>query len=66
MNKATPNAQAWGKSDREVDSGSSHHLAHHSGDVAFVFYTLLYQPHFRRRAEEALGRSLTLPEIECL
>ena len=66
MNKATPDAQAWGKSDRDAESGSSHHLAHHSGDVAFVFHELLCQPHFRHRADTALGRHLTESEIECL
>ena len=66
MNKATPDAQAWGKSDRDAESGSIHHLAHHSGDVAFVFHELLCQPHFRRRADTALGRHLTAPEIACL
>jgi len=55
-------SQAWGKTD---ESGT-HHLAHHSADVAFVFRELLATPIFRRRAEAALGRVLTGGEIECL
>jgi len=58
--------QAWGKTERGAEPGSRHHLAHHSADVAFVFWELLKQPVFRRRAESALGRSLTDAEVECL
>ncbi|MBX3598257.1 MAG: CRISPR-associated helicase Cas3' [Rhizobiaceae bacterium] len=55
--------QAWGK--RSGD-GSSHHLAHHCADVAAVFQVLLAQPVIRRRAEAALGHSLSDDDVECL
>lgn len=66
MDKQMADVQAWGKTERGAEPVSSHHLAHHSADVAFVFWGLLKQPVFRRRAETALGRSLTEAEVECL
>ncbi|MHC0053656.1 CRISPR-associated helicase Cas3' [Actibacterium sp. D379-3] len=54
----------WGKSN--CLTGATHHLAHHSADVAAVFCALLEQPIFRRRAERSLGRALTQVEISCL
>ena len=48
---------AWGKTDGP--EGSSHHLAHHSMDVAAVFQRLLELPTFRVRAEKAMGTSLS-------
>lgn len=55
---------AWGKAARS--SQEFHHLAHHSADVAAVFCALLDRPLFRARAEVALGRTLSDPEIRCL
>lgn len=55
---------AWGKFERI--SGGSHHLAHHSADVAAVFLDLLQQPPILARAEKALGRPFTEGEAECL
>ena len=55
---------AWGKFDSS--SGSTHHLAHHSADVAAVFQQLLAQPIFRQRAEAALGRPITPQELQSL
>ena len=51
------NSSAWGKTDGP--NGSSHHLAHHSMDVAAVFQRLLELPTFRLRAEKAAGSSLS-------
>lgn len=48
---------AWGKTDGP--DGSTHHLAHHSMDVAAVFQRLLNLPTFRRRAEKAAGIGLS-------
>ena len=48
---------AWGKTD--VAEGSTHHLAHHSMDVAAVFQRLLELPAFRTRAEKAAGTALS-------
>lgn len=59
-----PLEYAWGKFDR-VDH-QTHHLAHHSADVAAVFRALFQQPTFRRRAEAALGAGLSDAEIEVL
>ncbi|MYJ51999.1 MAG: CRISPR-associated helicase Cas3', partial [Gammaproteobacteria bacterium] len=52
---------AWGKTD--LDTGETHALAHHSGDVAAVLMALFQQPVFRRRAEAAAGRSLD--DVDC-
>ena len=51
------NLSAWGKTDGP--DGLSHHLAHHSMDVAAVFQRLLELPTFRLRAEKAAGSSLS-------
>ena len=51
------NLSAWGKTD--VSDGSSHHLAHHSMDVAAVFQRLLELPIFRLRAEKAAKTNLS-------
>ena len=55
------NSPAWGKTDGP--DGSSHHLAHHSMDVAAVFQRLLALPVFRDRAEKAMGNGLSRPTI---
>lgn len=55
---------AWGKVDRET--GATHHLAHHSADVAATFVSLLGLPTLRARAECAVGGTLTNQDIECL
>jgi len=46
----------WGKID--TATGDSHHLAHHSADVAAVFQHLLDHPLFLRAAEQAAGQRL--------
>jgi len=46
---------AWAKRDA---TGATHHLVHHSADVAAVFAALLEMPLWRRRAEAAAGRAL--------
>ena len=48
---------AWGKTDGR--DGPTHHLAHHSMDVAAVFQRLLELPAFRARAEKAAGITLS-------
>ena len=48
---------AWGKTDGP--SGSSHHLAHHSMDVAAVFQRLLELPVFNAHTEKTVGTSLS-------
>ena len=48
---------AWGKTDGR--DGPTHHLAHHSMDVAAVFQRLLELPAFRARAEKAAGMTLS-------
>lgn len=65
-NLPASNSQAWGKLSAETKGLTYHHLAHHSVDVAFVFHELLSHPLFLKRAETALGRELSEPEIECL
>ena len=55
---------AWGKT--QVHDAESHHLAHHSADVAAVFLGLLDQPLWHARAEAAVGRQLTTDETRCL
>lgn len=55
---------AWGKS--AAHGVETHHLAHHSADVAAVFLALLDQPHWRARAESALGCALAADEMRCL
>jgi CRISPR-associated endonuclease/helicase Cas3 len=44
----------------------SHHLAHHSADVAAVLLLLLSVTTFRHRAESACGRPLIEAEVRCL
>lgn len=60
----TDGRPAWGKS--AARGAETHHLAHHSADVAAVFLALLKQPHWRARAEAALGRALAADETRCL
>lgn len=55
---------AWGKS--AAHGAETHHLAHHSADVAAVFVELLHQPHWARGASAAIGRNLSTEEIRCL
>ena len=50
---------AWGKTDRESESGTTHPLAHHSLDVAAVFLRMLDLPVIRNRLEAASGTQLT-------
>jgi hypothetical protein len=47
---------AWGKTD--ADGVPSHHLFHHSMDVAAVLERLLAQPILSRRVDAAAGRPL--------
>ncbi len=56
------NLPAWGKT--AGPDGSSHHLAHHSMDVAAVFQRLLELPTFRRRAEKAAEINLSRQTVE--
>lgn len=51
---------AWGKRDK---TDASHHLAHHSADVAAIFAGLLALPVWRRRAEAAAGRTLNEVDV---
>ena len=55
---------AWGKTDRESESGTIHPLAHHSMDVAAVFLRMLHLPVIRNRLETAAGTQLT--DVDCL
>ena len=55
---------AWGKSVGAT--GETHHLAHHSADVAAVLLAILAQPIWAARASAALGRQITSGEIHCL
>lgn len=54
----------WGKIDRMT--GESHHLIHHSADVAAVFHELLLLPGFRTRLETATGAPVDDDAITCL
>lgn len=56
--------RAWGKID--LASGESHHLIHHSADVAAVLHALLELPSFRLRAERAAGEKLSDASLSCL
>lgn len=51
------NRSAWGKTDGR--DGPTHHLAHHSMDVAAVFQRLLDLPVFQARAEKAAEMTLS-------
>lgn len=55
---------AWGKA--AISTAETHHLAHHSADVAAVFLALMDQPIWGARASAALGRRLTAAEAGCL
>ncbi len=58
--------QAWGKTERGIDSHSltsTHPLAHHCMDVAAVFGRMLQLPIVRKRLETAAKTSLT--EVMC-
>ncbi len=57
---------AWGKSASQ--GKCTHHLAHHSADVAAVFLALLEAPAWGARAQAAARRPdlLTFQEIRCL
>ncbi|NDW46347.1 CRISPR-associated helicase Cas3' [Ruegeria sp. PrR005] len=55
---------AWGKAT--AGSAETHHLAHHSADVAAVFLSLMAQPIWATRASTALGRMMSADEISCL
>lgn len=56
--------RAWGKID--LLTGESHHLIHHSADVAAVLHALLLLPAFRLRAERAAGAVLSDETVTCL
>lgn len=56
-----PLVAPWGKAD--VDTGASHHLAHHCADVAAVFLALARTRAYRGRLETAAGRSLAAPDL---
>ncbi|MTH62543.1 CRISPR-associated helicase Cas3' [Paracoccus litorisediminis] len=60
----TRSRNAWGKS--AAGGAETHHLAHHCADVAAVLIALLREPHWRARANAALGRELTDAETVCL
>jgi CRISPR-associated endonuclease/helicase Cas3 len=55
---------AWGKA--VIATGQTHHLAHHSADVAVVILAILAQPIWAARASAALGRQITSEEAHCL
>lgn len=55
---------AWGKAATGPEE--THHLAHHSADVAAVFLALMDQPIWAARASAALGRRVCEPEKRCL
>lgn len=55
---------AWGKFSAQ--GNESHHLAHHSADVAAVFLALLEEPIWQQRAEAALGHGICLKQARCL
>jgi len=55
---------AWGKS--ALQGLETHHLAHHSADVAAVFLCLLEEPAWHRRAEAALNKRLSQDQAKCL
>ena len=57
MSEVDLKLSAWGKTDGR--DGPTHHLAHHSMDVAAVFQRLLELPAFRARAEKAAGMTLS-------
>ena len=56
--------EAWGKTGD--DGRPSHHLAHHSMDVAAVLEALLRHPILSHRVTEAAGRLLTAAETSWL
>ncbi|TNF21124.1 MAG: CRISPR-associated helicase Cas3' [Rhodobacteraceae bacterium] len=56
--------QPWGKMDSV--SGASHHLIHHSADVAATLCAILETPVFKQRVENATGGKLTEGQISCL
>lgn len=60
----TAHRSAWGKA--ATGSHQTHHLAHHSADVAAVFLALFDQPILNDRASAALGRQITVAETRCL
>ncbi|MTJ82939.1 MAG: CRISPR-associated helicase Cas3' [Telmatospirillum sp.] len=51
--------EPWGKTDGE----ETHHLAHHSADVAACFKALVRLPVIRDRLCRAAGRSLTMVDL---
>ncbi|MFC7705780.1 CRISPR-associated helicase Cas3' [Plastorhodobacter daqingensis] len=55
---------AWGKS--AANGAETHHLAHHSADVAAVFLVIMRQRVWRARAEAAFGHPITEAETRCL
>lgn len=54
----------WAKTD--IQFGRSHHLAHHSADVAATVLALLDLPTFRTKANRATAQDLTQEQISCL
>jgi CRISPR-associated endonuclease/helicase Cas3 len=55
---------AWGKST--LQGRETHHLAHHSADVAAVLLCLLEEPVWRQRAEAALHQTIAPEQARCL
>lgn len=55
---------AWGKTD--LEGRPSHHLVHHSMDVAAVFEQLVLHPIIAERLRRAAGRTLSKEECEWL
>ena len=56
--------EPWGKLD--LPAGNSHHLIHHSADVAAVVHELLLLPGFRSRLEAAASVRIGNDGIACL
>nr|WP_321510302.1 CRISPR-associated helicase Cas3' [uncultured Celeribacter sp.] len=54
----------WGKADAQT--GMTHHLAHHSADVAATLVALLDLPKIRKNANRSAGFALTYEQISCL
>ena len=55
--------QAWGKTDRNDETGGIHPLAHHCMDVAATFQRMTELPVIRNRLETATGGRLS--EVQC-
>lgn len=54
----------WGKTN--LNTGDTHHLVHHSADVAATVLALLDLPTFRTKADNITAQALTQEQISCL